>query len=144
MILELTRNLMPGFRLLLMGLVAGIISPAALAEPPIGESMTPSIPATIQITTGRAASLIDVQSVTCITYTPPSFDSSFCAATATGAYGGEAPVIRRQDEPIDPPSWTQSEGLVDMPRDFTYIQIDGNWVSKEHARWRLPQLELKL
>ncbi len=126
----------PGIILLVWGLLAGLTGPIALAEPPIGESMSPA-DSSFSLSKGNAASLVDVRSVTCQTYSPESFADAFCGVEPTGAYGGEFPAMERRL--IAP-----AEGTVDNLRDFSYIQLDGNWASKEHARWRLPQVELKL
>jgi hypothetical protein len=126
---------------------SGLISPIVLAEPPIGESMSPwedNLPLRL----AGAARLSEIRSVTCQSYIPDSFADSFCGFEPTGAYGGEFPVLRLPTGSdasaevilLD----IQPSGFIDNPRDFSYIQRDGNWASKEHASWRLPQLEFKL
>jgi hypothetical protein len=127
-----------GFTLVLWGLLGGLTSPIALAEPPIGESMSPA-DSSFTLSTGNLASLSDIRSVTCQTYSPVSFEDAFCGFEPMGAYGGEFPAVRLEAEPLLP-----GAGWIDNPRDFSYIQLDGTWTSKEHARWRLPPLELKL
>jgi hypothetical protein len=124
--------------MLFFGIFGGLMSPIALAEPPIGESMSP-VDFSFTLNTGNSASLSDIRSVTCQTYSPVSFEDAFCGFEPTGAYGGEFPMVRLEAEPV-----LSGAGLIDNPRDFSYIQLDGSWTSKEHARWRLPPLELKL
>jgi hypothetical protein len=138
MIITLRQTGMTGSTLILLGLLGGWMSPIALAEPPIGESMSPW-DSDFVLSTGNSSSLVEIQSVTCQTYSPVSFEDAFCGFEPTGAYGGEFPAVRLQVEPIAP-----SSGGIDNPRDFSYIQLDGNWASKDHAQWRLPQLEVKL
>jgi hypothetical protein len=138
MIITLRQTGITGSALILSGLLGGWMSPIALAEPPIGESMSPW-DSNFVPSTGNSASLVEIQSVTCQTYSPASFEDAFCGFEPTGAYGGEFPAVTLPPEPIVP-----GAGVIDNPRDFSYIQLDGNWVSKEHSRWRLPQLEIKL
>lgn len=138
MIVNLRQIGISGFALIFGVLLGGLVSPIVLAEPPIGESMSPP-DSSFLLGKGNAASLDEVRSVTCRTYSPESFADAFCGFEPIGAYGGEFPAMRLEAEPMAP-----AEGSIDNPRDFSYIQLDGNWASKEHSQWRLPQVELKL
>jgi hypothetical protein len=138
MITTLRQAEITGSALILFAVLCGLSSPIVWAEPPIGESMSPSN-SSFPLATGNSASLSDIRGVTCQSYSPISFENAFCGFEPTGAYGGEFPAVRLEAEPVLP-----GAGLIDNPHDFSYIQLDGNWTSKEQARWRLPPLELKL